>query len=109
MLEGKMKSNDYHTLGALYELYPPSPEKHVNPLGTWNESMIVCKGTRIEHWLNGSKIMECDRASEDFKERIAASKFKATPGYGVISEGPVLLQDHGSIIHFRNLKIRELK
>lgn len=109
MLEGKMKSNDYHTLGALYELFPPSPDKHVNPLGTWNESMIVCKGTRVEHWLNGIKIMECDRASEVFKERIAASKFKATPGYGVISEGPVLLQDHGSIIHFRNLKIRELK
>ncbi len=109
MLEGKMKPNDYHTLGSLYELYPASPEKRPAPLGLWNESMIVCRGNTIEHWLNGKKILEYNRASEDFKAKIAASKFKDVPGYGILPEGHILLQDHGSLIHFRNLKIKPLQ
>jgi sugar phosphate isomerase/epimerase len=109
MIEEKMKPNDYHTLGALYELYPASPLKHSNSLGLWNESMIVCKGNRVEHWLNGQKILEYDRESDDFKAKIAASKFKDVAGYGILPQGYILLQDHGSIIHFRNLKIKQLQ
>lgn len=108
MLSGKMQPNDYHTLGALYEIYPASVEKHPNPLGLWNESMIVSDGSHVEHWLNGMKILEYDRVGDDFKARIAASKFKNTPGYGVVPEGHLLLQDHGSIVHFRNIKIKKL-
>jgi hypothetical protein len=48
MLEGKMEPNDYHTLGSLYELYPASEQKQPSPLGLWNESRIVCKGSVIE-------------------------------------------------------------
>jgi len=108
MLIGKMHPNDYHTLGALYELYPASPDKHPNPLGLWNESMIISTGNHVEHWLNGSKILEYERDTENFKQKIAASKFKNTPGYGVVPEGHLLLQDHGSIVHFRNIKIKEI-
>jgi len=109
MLSGKMKPNDYHTLGSLYELYPASTEKQASPLGLWNESKIVCQGNQVEHWLNGRKILQYDRSSPDFKARIASSKFKDTPGYGVLPEGHILLQDHGSVIHYRNIKIREFK
>jgi sugar phosphate isomerase/epimerase len=108
MLSGKMKPNDYHTLGSLYELYPASADKHPSPLGLWNESMIVCNGNQVEHWLNGVMILEYDRSSADFKTKIAASKFKDVNGFGTLTEGHILLQDHGSIIHYRNIKIREL-
>ena len=106
MLEGKMKPNDYRTLGSLYEIYPASSDKHPNPLGLWNESMIVSDGSHMEHWLNGQKILEYERGGADFKAKIATSKFKDIPGYGVLSKGYILLQDHGSIIHYRNLKIK---
>lgn len=109
MLEGKMKPNDYHTLGSLYEIYPASPDKRPNPLGLWNESIIVCNGNMVEHWLNGDKILEYDRSSVDFKAKIAASKFKDVKGFGTLPEGHILLQDHGSIVHYRNIKIKELK
>jgi sugar phosphate isomerase/epimerase len=109
MLQGKMKPNDYHTLGSLYEIYPASEDKQPSPLGLWNESMIVCKGDKIEHWLNGKRILEYDRSSDDFKAKIAASKFKDIPNFGVNDKGHILLQDHGSIIHYRNLKIQERK
>ena len=109
MLEGKMKTNDYHTLGSLYEIYSASPDKRPSPLGLWNESMIVCDGNQVQHWLNGTKILEYDRNSADFKAKIAASKFKDVDGFGTLPEGHILLQDHGSIIHYRNIKIKELK
>lgn len=109
MLSGKMKPNDFHTLGALYELYTPSPEKKANAIGMWNESMIVFDGTHIEHWLNGKLVMKCDRTSADFKDRISKSKFKDVPGYGLHDEGHILLQDHGSVINYRNLKIKVIK
>ena len=107
MLEGKMQPNDYHTVGSLYEIYPASPNKRPSPLGLWNESMIVSRDNQVEHWLNGKKILEYERGSEDFKARIAESKFKEIEGFGVWPEGHVLLQDHGSIVHFRNIKIKE--
>jgi len=109
MLEGKMKPNDYHTLGSLYEIYPASPDKRPSPLGLWNESMIVSKGSHMEHWLNGQKILEYERGGADFNAKIAASKFKDIAGYGVLPQGHLLLQDHGSIIHYRNLKIKQLQ
>jgi sugar phosphate isomerase/epimerase len=108
MLEGKMKPNDYRTLGSLYEIYPASPDKHPNPLGLWNESMIVSDGSHVEHWLNGQKILEYERGGADFSAKIATSKFKDIPGYGVLPRGHILLQDHGGIIHYRNLKIKQI-
>lgn len=109
MLAGKLKPNDYHTLGSLYEIYPASPDKRPSPLGLWNESKIVCDGNQVQHWLNGAKILEYDRTGADFKAKIAASKFKDVEGFGTLPEGHILLQDHGSIIHYRNIKIKELK
>ncbi len=108
MLQGKMKANDYHTTGALYEIYPASPDKRPSPLGMWNESMIVCRGSHVEHWLNGQKILEYERGSDDFKEKIAASKFRNVEGFGLWPKGHLLLQDHGSVVHYRNIRIREL-
>ena len=105
MLQGKMKPNDFHTIGALYEIYPASPDKRPSPLGLWNESMIVSKDNHVEHWLNGKKILEYDRGSNDFKAKIAESKFKTVEGFGLWPEGHLLLQDHGSVVHYRNMKI----
>jgi len=108
MLEGKMKPNDYHTVGSLYELFPASTDKKPSPLGLWNTSRILCKNNHVEHWLNGKKILEYEKNSDDFKDRIAKSKMKSIPGFGLAPEGHILLQDHGSIVHFRNIKIKEL-
>jgi hypothetical protein len=108
MLDGRMTPNDFHTLGALYELYPPSPEKPTRPAGEWNTSRIVAHDGRVQHWLNGALILEVDRDSEDFRRRVAESKFRDIEWFGRNERGHILLQDHGSVVRFRNLKIREL-
>jgi len=109
LLDGKMKLNDFHSVGSLYEIYAASDDKKVNSIGIWNESMIVSDGTHVEHWLNGKMIVKYDRSSQDFKDKIKASKFKNTPDYGLVKEGPILLQDHGSVINYRNIKIKTIK
>lgn len=108
MKDGKMKSNDYHTNGAVYELYPPSIHKKNKPLREWNTSRVVSYGRHVEHWLNGDKIASFDRGSSDFAERIAKSKFRDVPGFGMHDQGLLMLTDHGSEVWFRNLKIRKL-
>ena len=106
--EGRMKPNDYHTLGALYELYAPSESKKVMPLGEWNTSRIVSANNHVEHWLNGEKILEFERGSADFMEKVKASKFRDAEGFGLFEKGHIMLQDHGGAIQIRNMKIREL-
>jgi hypothetical protein len=107
MLEGQMQPNDFHTVGALYELYPPT-DKKVFPLGVYNTSRIVSKGTHVEHWLNGVKVVEYERGSADFREKVGASKFKDIKNFGEAPQGHILLQDHGGGVSFRNIKIRKL-
>ncbi|MGI8636195.1 MAG: 3-keto-disaccharide hydrolase, partial [Segetibacter sp.] len=74
----------------------------------WNTARIVVKGDHVEHWLNGIKILQYTRGSEQYKQAVAASKFKSTKGFGEASSSPVLLQAHGDKITFRNIKIKEL-
>jgi hypothetical protein len=97
------------TAGSLYDLIPASKDKKVNPPGEFNHSRIVVKGNHIEHWLNGIKVVEFDRSSDDYKQRVAESKFKTTKGFGEARQGHILLQDHQDAVWYRNIKIRELK
>lgn len=108
MISGQMRSNDFHTLGSAYELYPASANKKAKKLGKWNTSKIISLNGKTEHWLNGRKILEYDRFSDDFKQKVSASKFNDVPNYGVSEKGHILLQDHNSEVNFRNLKIRKL-
>jgi hypothetical protein len=94
---------------SLYDIIEPSAERKVKPVGEWNESRIVVKGDHVEQWLNGVKTVEFDCGSDDLKARIAKSKFKAVPNFGVKTKSPILLQDHGDEIAFRSLKVRVLE
>lgn len=107
MLRGKMKPGDYYTLGSCYNLYPSGVDKKVKPLGKWNVSKVVCKNGIVEHWLNGDKIITFDRFSTDFDQRVAKSKFKSIDHFGKHQSGHILIQDHGSNVHFRKIMIKE--
>ncbi|MBL8190632.1 MAG: DUF1080 domain-containing protein [Acidobacteria bacterium] len=97
------------TAGSLYDLIAASKDKKLNPPGEFNHSRIVVKGNHIEHWLNGIKVVEFDRSSDAYKQRVAESKFKNTKGFGEAKQGHILLQDHSDAVWYRNIKIRALK
>ena len=66
------------------------------------------QGTRIEHWLNGEKIVEADTSSDDWKRRVERSKFGDVDGFFTNRKGRIELQDHGSKVWFRNIVLRPL-
>jgi hypothetical protein len=95
--------------GAAYDLYP-SPPGHVKPAGQWNATRIVAKGAHVEHWLNGTKLLEYELWSPDWEAKVKASKFGVYPKYGRATKGHFGLQgDHEGQLAFRNIKVREIK
>lgn len=107
MQDGRMKPGDYRTLASLYEIYP-AENKSPKPLGEWNHSRIVSQGKHVEHWLNGIRVLAFERGSADFRKRVAASKFAQFKNFGEATEGHILIQDHGSKMAFRNIRIKSL-
>jgi hypothetical protein len=106
--DAKRGLNGDRTVASLYDLLPAAKDKPIHPVGQWNTARLVVRGTHGEHWLNGVKVLEYDRASPEFRAAVAASKFHVYPGFGEASDGFLLLQDHGFPVSFRNVKIREL-
>jgi hypothetical protein len=97
-----------HVTGSFYDVLKPTVLPPTKPAGEINKSRIVVQGNRVEHWLNGVKVLDYSCSSEAVKAAVGESKFKNVSGFGSRLKGHILLQEHGKEVWFRNLKIREL-
>ncbi|MDR1779579.1 MAG: DUF1080 domain-containing protein [Tannerella sp.] len=94
---------------GLYDMFAPKVNMD-KPVGEWNTARIVAKGTKVEHYLNGKKVLAFDRKSKAYDDAYLLSKYNGSnPKFGDIEKGHILLQDHGDVVSFRNIKIRVLK
>lgn len=96
-----------HRAASLYELATAPDSKPINPVGEWNRGRIKAEGKRLQHWLNGEKVVDIEYGSSEWVKKFEASKYKKHEGFGSWT-GPIQLQDHADEVWFRNLKIREL-
>ncbi len=95
--------------GADYAMHPADPEKtHLKRAGEWNTSRIVFDNGHVEHWLNGEKVVEFEAWTDEWFDLKNSGKWNNAPEYGLARSGRLCLQDHGSKVWFRNVKVREL-
>ncbi len=110
VLDDKKHSDGKNTLtsaGALYAMIAP-PKSVVNPVGEFNQVRIKVKDNHVEHWLNGTKVVEYEYQSDAMWDLVAKSKFNTMPLFAKASEGHIGIQgDHGEI-WYRNIRIRKL-
>lgn len=106
--DAKLGVKGNRTAGSVYDLIPAPVDKPFKK-GDFNRATIIVKDNHVEHWMNGVKIIEYTRNSQMWNALVAYSKYKDWPDFGNVTEGNILLQDHGDEVWFKNVKIQELK
>lgn len=99
---------DWQTTGANYAMHVANDKKSLKPVGEWNTSAIIFNNGKAEHWLNGEKIVEFDKYSDDWKTKRNSGKWNDYPDYGLTNTGYLALQDHGAGVWFRNVMVKRL-
>ena len=95
-------------VGGNYDMHAAPESKKVKPVGEWNTARIVYNNGKVEHYLNGEKVVEFEEGTPDYEERYKKSKWVEYPGWNKFKTGAISLQDHGAPVHYRNIKIKEL-
>ncbi|MDR0390746.1 MAG: DUF1080 domain-containing protein [Planctomycetaceae bacterium] len=94
---------------SLYSTIAPSENKKLNPHDQINVGRIVVADERVEHWINGEKVLEYNTDSEDWMNALKRSKYARAEGFAKNKKGFIMLQDHGNKVTFTKLAIRKLK
>ena len=96
-----------HLAGSLYDMKAPSADV-AKPAGEWNSAVLRKKNGHLTFWLNGTKTVEVQIGSDEWKELLSNSKFKNWTDFAKYPKGHIALQDHGHDVAFRNISIKQL-
>jgi hypothetical protein len=97
--KGKIKSEQHH--GSVYDVIP-ARTGYLKPAGEWNTEEIMANGSHIRVTLNGVIILDADLNL--VKEE---SVLKKHPGLKN-KTGHIGFLGHGSLVEFRNIRIKAL-
>jgi hypothetical protein len=91
----------YH--GSVYGVIP-AKRGFLKPVGEWNSEEIMAQGTHIKVTLNGTVIVDGDIAGPAANGTV---DHKDHPGLKN-TKGHIGFLGHGSVVRFRNIRIKEL-
>ena len=103
-----LKGGPIRRTGALDGVIPPAADKTLHEPDQWNHGRIVVLGNHVEHWLNGSQVVEFELGSRALAASVQAVKAKVPMGFGTKFKSPLVILDQGDEFALRNLKIRNL-
>ena len=98
---------EWQKSGANYAMYT-AKVKAYKPVGEWNNLFIVVKDNKVTQILNGEVVVEYEKYTDEWNKLRNSGKWSQFPDYGKYDEGNISLQNHGSKVWFRNIKIKEL-
>lgn len=101
------KLEEWLKTGANYAMDNPH-DVNLKPVGEFNKTKIRVKDGNVRHYLNGKLVVEYNLWTDEWKTKVQNSKWKDYPAYGLALKGHIALQDHGSEVRFRNIKIKDL-
>ena len=101
------KLEDWQICGANYAMYAPKA-KPFKPVGEWNQILLVVNGNHVTQMLNGVVVVEYEKYSDEWKKLRASGKWANFPDYGKFDEGHISLQNHGTKVWYRNIKLKEI-
>jgi len=109
--DAKLGRDGNRTLASLYDLVKAEKQKRfLRPVGQWNVGrIIVYPNNKVEHYLNGVKVLEYIRGSKSYRDLVAISKYNVWKNFGEAAKGHILLQDHGNEVAYRSIKVKILK
>ena len=109
--DAKMGRDGNRTLASLYDLIKAEKQaRFVRKPGEWNQGrVVVYPNNKVEHYLNGVKVLEYERGSQAYRELVAISKYVVWNKFGEAPSGRILLQDHGDQVSYKNIKIKTLQ
>jgi hypothetical protein len=96
-----------HATASFYDIKAAVRDKPLRPVGEWNESRVVAKKGKLQHFLNGKLVAEIDTQSPEWQERVGKSKFRNKPGFAP-GKGRLMLTDHADAVWYRSIRIRRL-
>jgi len=99
------KIGAHRQTAAFYDVLPAT-SRPVKPAGEFNQSRVVVRGRTVEHWLNGTKVLQYELSSPALQAAIDKSKFKGIERFGKPQKGHILVQDHGDRVWYRTVRIK---
>lgn len=96
-----------HATASFYDIKAAPRDKPLHPAGEWNQSRVIAKNGKLQHYLNGKLVVEIDTRSPEWQQALGKSKFRGKEGFAP-GKGRLMLTDHSDPVWYRNIRIRRL-